>query len=416
MIIFQNAREAITAIKGNLLRTMLTALIIAIGITALVGILTAIDGIQNSVDENLSEMGSRSFEIKRKGEIGGRRRRRGLVQNAYPKINFADAKKYKEQMDSKYTTSVFTFVTSNAECKRGSKKSNPNISLIGADDAYLALKNFAITGGRNFSNGELIDGNQVCLIGPEVKDVLFEKEESAINQEIQVLGTRYLVIGIMESKGASVGNNSSERQIIIPLINAHNKFSADYGNNYSIQTLATTAEEVNAAMSSALGIMRKIRHDPMGQSESFELVRSESVNKSMEEVTGYLQLAGYIIGGLTLLGAAIGLMNIMMVSVTERTREIGVRKALGATPFNIRMQFLVEAIIICQIGGVVGIFLGILIGNSVSGLVAEGAAFKIPWLWITIGFIVCNLVGLVSGYYPAYKASKLDPIDALRYE
>ena len=416
MNIFQNGREALTAIKGNLLRTMLTALIIAIGITALVGILTAIDGIQNSVDENLSEMGSRSFEIKRKGEIGGRRRRRGMVQNSYPKISYADAKKYKEQMDKKYITSIFTFVTSNAECKRGSKKSNPNISLVGGDNALLALKNFSITTGRNFTNGELVDGNQVCLIGTEVRDALFDNEESALNQEIQILGTKYLVIGIIAPTGSSVGNNSSERYILIPLINAHNKFSADYGNNYNIQTLATTAEEVNAAMSSALGVMRKIRQDPMGQPESFELVRSESINKSMEEVTGYLQLAGYIIGGLTLLGAAIGLMNIMMVSVTERTREIGVRKALGATPFNIRMQFLVEAIVICQMGGIVGILLGILIGNSVSGLVAEGATFKIPWLWITIGFIVCNLVGLVSGYYPAYKASKLDPIDALRYE
>ncbi len=416
MNILQNGREALTAIKGNLLRTMLTALIIAIGITALVGILTAIDGIQNSVDENLSEMGSRSFEIKRKGEIGGRRRRRGMVQNSYPKISFGDAKKYKEQMDKKYITSIFTFVTSNAECKRGSKKSNPNISLVGGDNALLALKNFSITTGRNFTNGELVDGNQVCLIGTEVRDALFDNEESALNQEIQILGTKYLVIGIIAPTGSSVGNNSSERYILIPLINAHNKFSADYGNNYNIQTLATTAEEVNAAMASALGVMRKIRQDPMGQPESFELVRSESINKSMEEVTGYLQLAGYIIGGLTLLGAAIGLMNIMMVSVTERTREIGVRKALGATPFNIRMQFLVEAIVICQIGGIVGIFLGILIGNSVSGLVAEGAAFKIPWLWITIGFIVCNLVGLISGYYPAYKASQLDPIDALRYE
>jgi len=227
MMILQNAKEALTAIKANLLRTLLTALIIAIGITSLVGILTAIDGIQNSVDENMAEMGSRSFEIKRKGERGGRHRRRGLVENTYPEIKYAEAKKYKDQMPDKYITSIFTFVTSNAECKHGSKKSNPNVSLIGADEGYLALKSFAITEGRTFSNSELLNGNHVCMIGPEVKKVLFEEGESPVNQQIQILGAKYLVIGTMKSSGSSTGNNSSDRQILIPLLNAHNEFSSN---------------------------------------------------------------------------------------------------------------------------------------------------------------------------------------------
>jgi putative ABC transport system permease protein len=162
--------------------------------------------------------------------------------------------------------------------------------------------------------------------------------------------------------------------------------------------------------------MRKERMDPLGMEESFSIDRSDSIAKSFESITGSLRIGGFVIGFITLLGAAIALMNIMMVSVTERTREIGIRKAIGATPFKIRLQFLMEAIVICILGGIAGIIMGIGIGNVIAKLISDKSSFIIPWAWIMMGFVVCVFVGILSGFYPAYKASKLDPIESLRYE
>ena len=168
-------------------------------------------------------------------------------------------------------------------------------------------------------------------------------------------------------------------------------------------------------MAEATGIMRKVRQDQLGKEESFEINRSDSMLKSLNDISGYLKIGGSLVGFITLLGASIGLMNIMMVSVTERTREIGVRKALGATKKQIRQQFLVEAIVVCLLGGVVGIILGVLMGNGIAKLIGQGSFF-VPWFWVLVGLTVCVVVGLISGYYPAFKASKLDPIESLRYE
>ena len=184
---------------------------------------------------------------------------------------------------------------------------------------------------------------------------------------------------------------------------------------FNIKISVANPLDMDYAMGETTGLMRSIRKDRIGAEDSFEVEKNESLAESMEEVTGYLRLGGGVIGFITLLGAAIGLMNIMMVSVTERTREIGVRKALGATPLRIRQQFLMEAIVICLIGGLAGIFLGIIIGNLVSNLISQGGLI-LPWFWMLVGIVVCVVVGLASGYIPAYKASRLDPIESLRFE
>jgi putative ABC transport system permease protein len=165
----------------------------------------------------------------------------------------------------------------------------------------------------------------------------------------------------------------------------------------------------------ATSLMRKIRRDPIGEEESFEISANKTLEEELEELTSYLRIGGFSIGFITLVGASIGLMNIMLVSVTERTREIGIRKAIGATPRKIRLQFLIEAILICIMGGAGGVIIGLSIGNVIANIIKAGN-FVAPWEWVFMGFVVCLVVGLVSGYYPAYKASRLDPIDALRYE
>jgi putative ABC transport system permease protein len=229
-----------------------------------------------------------------------------------------------------------------------------------------------------------------------------------------MLGRRFKVVGELEKSGNDMGGGGADRLVIIPLITG-NQMPRQKALTYEIKTMILKKENLFYAMAESTGIMRKVRRDPLGQEDSFEINRSDSMLKSMNEITGYLKVGGGLVGFITLLGASIGLMNIMMVSVTERTREIGVRKALGATARQIRQQFLIEAIVICFLGGMAGVLFGVLMGNAVASLIGEGA-FIVPWLWVTVGLLVCVAVGLISGYYPAFRASKLDPIESLRYE
>jgi putative ABC transport system permease protein len=257
-------------------------------------------------------------------------------------------------------------------------------------------------------------GNNVAIIGKELEETLFTEGEEALNQSITIFGKPYTVIGVLDKQGGVGQDQGADRQILIPIENAARlDFRGTF--NYRITGIASDPGKIDYEMGQATGMMRKIRQDRVAQPDSFELSKSESVAESLEEVAGYLRIGGFGIGFITLLGASIGLMNIMLVSVTERTREIGIRKALGATPLRIRQQFLIEAITICVIGGVFGMMLGILIGNVIANFIGPGG-FLVPWIWMIISFVICIIVGLLAGYIPAYKASKLDPIESLRYE
>jgi putative ABC transport system permease protein len=194
-----------------------------------------------------------------------------------------------------------------------------------------------------------------------------------------------------------------------------NQLASGRGLDYYLTVGINDVTQVDAAMGEATGLMRSIRHDQIGHQNSFEIEKSETLAENLESITSGLRIGGFGVGFITLLGASIALMNIMLVSVTERTQEVGVRKALGATPLRIRQQFVIEAIVVCVLGGIVGIILGIAIGNLISHLM-QIDAFIVPWLWMLVGLIVCVVVGLISGYSPAWKASKLDPIESLRFE
>lgn len=412
MNLIENIMEGLRAIQGNLLRTVLTGLIIAVGIMSLVGILTAVDSMKYSLTQTFSNLGANAFDIRRAG-MNNRGRNEGRSQKVFPPITYEEAVMYQEQMEKDARVSLSAFISGATVVKSQTEKTNPNISIVAGDENYMVNNSINLEKGRDFSTFEQEQGVNVAIIGDEVASNLF-KDSEPLGNFVTFLGRRFKVIGLLEKKGSSMGG-SSDRRIIIPLETGRQIPRNGGALNYDIKTAIYRADELNYVMGEATGLMRKVRQDQIGQEASFEIRRSDSLVQSLDEISGYLKAGGFVIGFITLLGASVGLMNIMMVSVNERTREIGVRKALGATAFQIRQQFLIEAVVICIMGGFVGVVLGILMGNGIASMIGEGG-FIVPWLWVIIGMTICVVVGVISGYYPAYKASKLDPIESLRYE
>ncbi len=397
---------AIKSIRGQALRTTLTVAIIGIGIMALIAMVTATESLKENIRTEFSSLGTNTFTIKPKRQGGFFDGRRSTPTSP---INYRETRRFSKTIGPELTVTSSIFATGSAVVGRGSERTDPNIQILGIDGNYLNVANIPLEKGRGFTIAEGEEGIPLIIIGSNIEEKLYEPWETVIGSNILLSGSRYLVIGVLESRGSSFGM-SQDNQCLIPIPSVRRQFS-DNNRNYSIICEVKDPENLSKASDLATGVFRMVRGDTPGNPNSFEVSKSNSLVETLLEATSGITLAATVIGIITLFGAGIGLMNIMLVSVSERTREIGTRKSLGASTKAIRTQFLVEVIIIGQLGGAVGIALGLLLGNIIASYFET--PFVIPWGWITIGMALCIITSLASGYYPARKASLLDPIVAL---
>jgi len=412
-------------VRSNKLRTGLTVAIIAFGIMALVGIITAIKAMNQKFSESFSSLGANAFTIRykerniffggdnsRKTELSKKGSKKEKKSNLGRLITKDEAELFVNSYHYPATLSISLFGNRETIISHEDKKTSPNVMLLGGDENYLLLNGLAIAQGRNFNRMEVQSGNKVCLLGYDVARKLFKQGiEMATNAMVRINNIPYRVLGVLESRGSTLGF-SRDNMVLATYNNIYRDFPSGLSFVVAVQT--DNILEVGEAMGEAEAAFRPVRKLTTTEDNNFVLDRSDSIAEKAMNSLGFLTISATVIGLITLIGAAIGLMNIMLVSVSERTKEVGLVKAIGGKSKMIRRQFLLEAMIISVLGALFGIVLGILVGNIFSVVLNTG--FVVPWNWVFYGIAICSLVGLLAGLYPALKAGRLNPIEALRYE
>lgn len=415
-----------STIKSNRLRTAITVIIIALGIMALIAIITAVEAVNQSLTKSFSTMGANAFSLRfkdRNVRFGGGPNKNSAKKTTRSRIakqssegrliTVDEAREFKERYNFPAKVGIALAGPGGIIVNTDSKKTNPDVRLLGGDENYLDLNGYELSYGRNLIESDVESGRSVCIIGNVIAEKLFgQNTQRAIDKVISVANNKYRIIGILKDKGSSAFMNA-DKVVITSYNNIRRIFGAE-GKSYNIAVMVDDMLLMDAAVGEATGAFRPIRKLNVKEEDNFYIDKSDSIAQSLMKNLGFLKYATLAIALITLVGAAIGLMNIMLVAVNERTKEIGLIKSLGGKSSEVRAQFLWESILISLMGALVGIISGILFGNIVALLLKTG--FVVPWLWVIIGVAVCTLVGLLAGLYPAYKAAKLDPIVALRYE
>ncbi|MBS1666175.1 MAG: ABC transporter permease [Bacteroidetes bacterium] len=416
---------AFRTVRGNKLRTGITVAIIAFGIMALVGINTAIDAMKQKFSESFSAMGANGFIIHYKDyqvRMGGRRddveeHKKGRKQkksNINKPITKEEAEAFKQRFDYPSKIGLSYPGAWDAVVSLGSKKTPPNVRVYGGDENYPELNGFSIAAGRDLSPLDVKSGRNVCVLGSDIANKFFgSNPEIPLEKIIKVNNIPFRIIGVLEPKGATMGR-SQDNMILTSYNNVRQFFNSNSNASFTIAVKVNDVRMVDGAMGESEGIFRPIRRLALTEDNNFVIDKSDAIVQMLMRNLSFITISAVVIGTITLIGAAVGLMNIMLVSVTERTKEIGLVKAIGGRQQAIRRQFLYESIMISLMGAFFGIVLGIIIGNGFSLVLNTG--FVMPYKWLLLGIGICFVTGLLAGLYPAFKASRLNPIEALRYE
>ena len=401
---------ALSAIRSSKLRSLLTLLGIAVGVFSIISVMTAVGVLKNSIEEGMTSLGANTFQIQKfpAFQTGPEDRRRFRNRKD---ITLEQAMEVHEKATLAQAVGIEIWEFGKTMVWRGTK-TNPNVQIAGENVEGLATNDWVVDAGRPLSNTDLEMARPVILLGSALVEKIFPPSISPVGETVRVDGEVYQVIGVFAKKGGALGGNQDNFGAI-PITTYMEKYGK---NNHSVNIMVKAAshEVVDDAIEQSRSILRTARKLAPGAEDDFAYFSNDSLIKQFNDFTLYLRMGVLLVSSIALLAAGVGIMNIMLVSVTERTREIGIRKAIGAQRRDILTQFMIEAILLCELGGVVGIVLGILGGNVV-GLLLKVPAI-IPWDWATIGLVSCSIVGLVFGVYPAWKAATLDPIEALRYE
>ncbi len=402
---------SINTLKASKLRAALTLSGIIIGVFSIITIMTLLNALQAGIESGLSGLGSNSFQIQKfpAMQIGGHGRN-SKYRNR-PDITYDQGLRLIEKATTYKYISLEDYLDEDKAIKNSKESTNPNNTIGGVLPHYLECNGRAVQFGRFITDIDVINNNRVAVIGLDVVDRLFMKTDP-IGQYITIDNNEFQVIGVLEKQGDGFSQSNSNFALL-PITT----LQQIYGKNNRSLNIAIQApgkETYDECVENIVNVMRTIRKDKPGEADSFEIFSNDSLIGQVNSFTRYFKYGAGFISFIALLAAGVGIMNIMLVSVTERTKEIGIRKAIGAKNKGVLMQFLIEAIILCELGGIIGIALGVLTGNLIG--IYLSSPVLIPYDWVVIGLVVCSIVGIVFGVYPAYKAAKLNPIDALRYE
>ena len=419
-----NVALSFRTIRSNKLRTGITVAIIALGIAALVGIRTAIEAMTQKFTESFSAMGANGFTLRYRqlwriqNNQGAQKEKKGQRKdkqsNQNKQITKQQAEAFKQAYKFPAQVGLTISGTNGATVIFENKKTNPTVRISGGDDNFVDLNGYKINSGRNLNTLDVESGRNVCLLGKDVAVALFgENIERPVEKIVRVNNIPFRVIGVLKEKGSTLGF-SWDNSVITSYNNVRRFFSNPNNTSFSIGIKVPDVRLLDAGIGEAEGVFRSVRKLTTTEGNNFLIDKSDSFVDMLLKNLQWLTVSAIVIGFITLMGAAIGLMNIMLVAVTERTKEVGLIKAIGGKQRNVRNQFLYESIIISLLGAAFGIFIGVLLGNGVSMLMSTG--FVVPWAWVLLGIVICTIVGLAAGIYPAYKASRLNPIEALRYE
>lgn len=411
MIIFEILKVALNSLKTNKLRSSLTVLGIVVGIFSIISISTVISMLQTSIEEGVSALSKNTFQIQKWPAVGTGTENWAAIRNR-KNITLDNYYDLKDRIGDDARVGAEDW-NQGRLMKRGNKQTNPNVSLCGLTPEAFPNNDWVVSNGRVINERDLESNSRVVVIGDDIKTALFEPYEDPIGEEVYVDGMKLKVIGVLDSKEGGIFGRNEGSYAFVPITKTLSHYG-DERSSLNLTVFVYNESDYEDVLIKAEGIMRTLRKVPPGEERDFDIYSNESVLTQINEITEGVRLGAYVIGMIALLAAGVGIMNIMLVSVTERTKEIGIRKAIGARKFNVLTQFLAEAIVLCLFGGIVGIILGVGVGNFAGSLLQATAV--IPLDWVLVGVILCVLIGVTFGTYPAVKAANLDPIEALRYE